>query len=112
GESLLNLFRGRTTYTLSRSSRVTRYRRQGEEALSSSEKTIVDLENKLESLQQQFQADVQASTDKWAKVAVDVQAYTITPYKKDIQIELFGVGWIPYYFTTINGQPLLLQGYY
>jgi hypothetical protein len=25
---------------------------------------------------------------------------------------LFGVGWIPYYYTQINGQPLLLQGYY
>ncbi len=63
-------------------------------------------------MQEQFKVIVQAVTDKWAKVAVDVQAYMVTPYKKDIQLELFGVGWIPYYYTQINGQPLLLQGYY
>lgn len=112
GESLLSLFKGRTTYTLSRSSRVSRYRRQAGEQLSQSEETILDLEEKMETLQQQFQADVQASTDKWAKVAVDVQPYVISPFKKDIQAGLFGVGWIPYYYTTLNGQPLLLQGYY
>ncbi|MEZ4669544.1 MAG: DUF87 domain-containing protein [Anaerolineae bacterium] len=111
GETLLSLFKGRTTYTLSRSSRVSRYRRQAGEQLTQSEETILDLEAKGEALQEQFQADVQACTDKWAKVAVDVQPYVISPYKKDIQVSLFGVGWIPYYYTTMNGQPLLLQGY-
>jgi len=43
-------------------------------------------------------------------VAADVQNYTITPLKKDIQVELFGIGWIPFYFVEVNGQPLLLPG--
>jgi hypothetical protein len=25
-------------------------------------------------------------------------------------VELFGIGWIPYYFVEVNGQPLLLPG--
>ena len=112
GETLLNLFKGRTSYTLSRSSRVSRYKNQAGAHLSASEQTLADLEDKSTALQEQFQKDAQAVTDKWAKVATDIQAYTITPYKKDIQVELFGVGWIPYYYTQINGQPLLLQGYY
>ncbi len=112
GETLLSLFKGRTSFTLSRSSRVSRYKNQAGAHLSASEQTLADLEDKGAALQEQFKVDVQAVTDKWAKVAVDVQAYMVTPYKKDIQLELFGVGWIPYYYTQINGQPLLLQGYY
>ncbi len=112
GEALLSLFKGRTTYTLSRSSRVTRYRRQAGEQLSESEQQIADLEAQLQDLQQRFQQDIQASTDKWAKVAVEVQPYIITPLKKDIQLELFGIGWIPYYYVELNGQPLLLHAFY
>ncbi|MEP6987049.1 MAG: hypothetical protein ABI970_15695, partial [Chloroflexota bacterium] len=112
GESLLSLFKGRTSFTLSRSSRVSRYKNQAGAHLSASEQTLADLEDKSQALQEQFQKDAQAVTDKWAKVATDVQAYTVTPYKKDIQVELFGVGWIPYYYALINGQPLLLQGFY
>ncbi len=112
GETLLSLFKGRTSFTLSRSSRVSRYKNQAGAQLSSSEQTLADLEDKGAALQDQFQVDLQAVTDKWAKVAVDIQAYVVTAYKKDIQVELFGVGWIPYYYTQINGQPLLLQGYY
>jgi hypothetical protein len=112
GEALLSLFKGRTTYTLSRSSRVTRYRRQAGEQMTESEQQIVDLETQLQDLQQRFQQDIQASTDKWAKVAVEVQPYLITPLKKDIQVELFGIGWIPYYYVELNGQPLLLHAFY
>ncbi|MBI1277824.1 MAG: DUF87 domain-containing protein [Anaerolineaceae bacterium] len=112
GESLISLFKGRTSFTLSRSSRVSRYKNKAGANLSASEQTLADLEDKSEALQKQFQIDAQAVTDKWAKVATDIQAYTVTPYKKDIQVELFGVGWIPYYYVQINGQPILLHGYY
>jgi hypothetical protein len=112
GEALLSLFRGRTSYTLSRASRVTRYRRQAGADLDESEQAIMDYETQLQELEQRFQAEVQASTDKWAKIATEVQSYSITPYKKDIQVELYGVGWVPYYYTQINGQPLILHAYY
>ncbi len=112
GETLLSLFKGRTSFTLSRSSRVSRYKNQAGAHLSASEQTLADLEDKSEALQNQFQVDAQAITDKWARVATDIQPYTITPYKKDIQVELFGVGWLPYYYVQINGQPMLLHGYY
>ncbi len=112
GEALFSLFKGRTTYTLSRTSRVARYRRQAGEELKESEDVIVEFEDALAKLEQQFNAEIQAVNEKWARVAVEVQPYIITPYKKDIQLELFGIGWVPYYYTAINGNPLLLQAYY
>lgn len=112
GEALLSLFKGRTTHTLSRSSRVSRYRRQTAEELSESEQVIMELEAQLEELQRRFEQEITTTNEKWAKVATEAQPYVITAYKKDIQVELFGIGWIPYYYVELNGQPLLLQAYY
>jgi hypothetical protein len=110
GEALLSLFKGRTTYTLSRTSRSARMRNQTKGQLTESEEVIADLEDQMDAAKQKFEAEIAGVNDRWAKVAAEVQNYTITPYKKDIQIELFGIGWIPYYFVEVNGQPLLLPG--
>jgi hypothetical protein len=108
GEALLSLFKGRTTYTLSRTSRAARQRRQTKEDLTESEQVIADIEEQIDRIQQQFEAEIHAVNEKWARAAAEVQPYVITPYKKDIQTELFGVGWIPHYYAEVNGQPLLL----
>ena len=73
---------------------------------------IAELEEKMADLQAKFEGESGVANEKWAKVATQAQAYLITPYKKDIQIEMFGIGWIPYYYVQVNGQPLLLQAYY
>jgi hypothetical protein len=110
GEALLSLFKGRTTYTLSRTSRSARMKNQTKGQLTESEEVIADLEDQMDAAKTKFEAEIQSVNDRWAKVATDVQDYTITPLKKDIQVELFGIGWIPYYFVEVNGQPLLLPG--
>jgi hypothetical protein len=111
GEALLSLLKGRTTYTLSRSSRATRYRNQSKASVSESEQTINELQDKLEATQQKFEQEIAMVNDKWAKTAATSQDYVITPYKKDIQVELFGIGWLPFYYTQVNGQAFLLPGY-
>ncbi|MCB9450330.1 MAG: DUF87 domain-containing protein [Anaerolineaceae bacterium] len=111
GEAVLSLLKGRTTYTLSRTSRTARMRRQTKEDLLESEEVISDLENEIAQLEQRFESEIQGVNDKWAKAAAEVQEYRITAYKKDIQVELFGIGWIPYYYAQINGQPLLLSAF-
>ncbi len=108
GEALLSLFKGRTTYTLSRTSRATRFRRQAGEDLTESEQVIAELENEIELTQQKFEQELAVINDKWAKVAAESQEYVISAYKKDIQIEMFGIGWLPNYFTEFAGQPILL----
>ncbi|MCB9455964.1 MAG: DUF87 domain-containing protein [Anaerolineaceae bacterium] len=111
GEAVLSLLKGRTTYTLSRTSRTARMRRQTKEDLTESEQVIAELEDEMAALEQKFEAEIQGVNEKWAKAAAEVQEYRVTPYKKDIQVELFGVGWIPYYYAQINGQALLLAAY-
>jgi hypothetical protein len=111
GEAVLSLLKGRTTYTLSRTSRTARMRRQTKEDLTESEQVIADLEDEIVALEQRFEAEIKGVNEKWAKAAAEIQEYRVTAYKKDIQVELFGVGWIPYYYAQINGQPLLLAAF-
>jgi hypothetical protein len=111
GEAFISLLRGRTTYTLSRTSRARRYTRQTEQDLTESNQVIREIEDEMTRVDEEFEAQLKAVNDKWARAAADVQDYTVTPYKKDIHIELFGIGWLPHWYLQINGQPLLIPAY-
>jgi len=109
GEAVFSLFQGRTNYTLSRMSRASRYKRQTEADIQESRDVLGELQGEMGDLEQDYEAQLQAIDDKWAKVANQVNEYTITPYKKDIHIEMYGIGWIPHYYMVSNGQPIIIS---
>lgn len=111
GEAFLSLLRGRTTYTLSRTSRAGRQTRQTEEELSESRDVIRELQAQMDKLEGQLEQQLKAVNEKWAKTATDIQDYLIPALKKDIQVELFGIGWLPHWYVEINSQSLLLPAY-
>jgi hypothetical protein len=111
GEAILSLFKGRTNYTLSRMSRASRYRRQTKEDIEESYEALDSIEDEIGKLEAEFENVIQGINDKWAKVAADTQEHVINPYKKDIQLELFGIGWLPAWYAIINGQPVLVYAY-
>lgn len=111
GEAMLSIFKGRTNYTLSRMSRTSRMKRQTEAEIDESRDVINRIQDEMISLEEEYEHQLQAINDNWAKVANDVQEYTITPYKKDIHVELFGIGWIPYWFVVIDNQPVFVSAF-
>ncbi len=111
GEALLSLWKGRTTYTLSRMSRASRYRRQTAEDIEESRVIIGEIEREMQELETLFEKALGEVNDKWARIAAQSQDYIITPYKKDINVDLFGIGWVPYWYALVNGQPVLLSAY-
>jgi hypothetical protein len=111
GEALLSLFRGRTNYTVSRMSRSSRYRRQTGQDLSESRYAIDDLELQQESLEKEFESALSAISDKWANVVNDTADYPISPLKKDIFLELYGIGWQPGWIVNVGGQLILLPAF-
>jgi glutamine synthetase adenylyltransferase len=111
GEAFLSLLKGRTTYTLSRVSQASRYRRQTDEDLKESGETIKEAENQLQGLEAEFQQVLQAANEQWARVAAQAEEYRISALKKDIQTEMFGVGWIPTWYAEINGQQVFLPAF-
>jgi len=111
GEAVLSIFKGRTNYTLSRMSRATRYKRQTEADIEESREVINSIQEEMLALEQDYEQQLQEINDKWAKVANDIQEYTITPYKKDVHIELFGIGWIPYWYIVLDNRPAMVPAF-
>lgn len=111
GEALLSLWRGRTNYTLSRMSRATRYRRQTKEDMAESHDFLDEVERQMGDLEEEFEVALKAVTDKWINIAHQTEEYVVSPYKKDIQVELFGVGWMPSWYLNINGQNVLVDAF-
>jgi hypothetical protein len=111
GEAFMSLLRGRTSYTLSRVARARRYKGLAQEDLTESEVVLVEIEEDMDQLQAQFERELAQIQEKWVSIAQQVEEERITPYKKDIHIEVFGVGWMPQYLMNINGQPVTIQAW-
>lgn len=111
GEAVLGLLRGQTSFTLSRMSRAAVYksRSQGQAELLSLE--LSQTEREIEQAQREFEAALNEINDRWAKIAATIEEYTITPFKKDISVDQFGIGWLPYWYLIVNNQPTLLAAF-
>ncbi|MCU0476086.1 MAG: DUF87 domain-containing protein [Anaerolineae bacterium] len=111
GEALLSLLRGRTNYTLSRMSRASRYRRQSGTTITENRYMIEQVEQEMEALEQEYESVLKQVGEKWVTMAGQRQQYAISPLKKDIYLELFGVGWLPMWLAGLSGQAILLPAY-
>jgi hypothetical protein len=78
--------------------------RESEEAIETYKKQIAELEKD--------KADaIEEVNERWAEVANQVSTIPVTPMKKDVLVELFGVAWYPYYETAIGEELVELPGY-
>ncbi len=108
GEALLGLMQGRTAFTLSRMSQAEYWKQRSQGQLNMTKVQVEQINGEIAELQARFQQDVQTLNEKWARIAVTVEEHVIQPYKKDILMELFGVGWQPHWYGEAGGQPVLL----
>jgi len=103
GEMLLSLLSKRKK---SISSSLTK-RRMTSEAKNKLENEKKDVENAIENLkamqEEMNRAIAQVEKDSVSKVS-DISEIIVTPMKKDIFIELFGVAWVPYYVVEVDGR--------
>jgi hypothetical protein len=109
GEAVLGLLRGRTSYTLSRMSRSAVFKERSKGDVDLYQLDLQQLEDEREKAVAAYEAAVREINERWARVATTVEAVQVTPYKKDITVDVFGIGWIPFWYVVLNGQPLLLS---
>lgn len=89
-------------------------RRMTAEAKTKLENERRDVENAIEnlnSMQAEMSNAISQIEKTWSSQMDDVTEIKITPMKKDIFIEIFGVGWTPYYLVEVNGQTRRIRGY-
>lgn len=69
------------------------------------------MEDELTDLAEQIEANMAEINDRWGEIAVDISELNITPLKKDVIIDLFGVAWMPYHQVEVDGKTIELPGY-
>lgn len=111
GESLLRLMRRRTDFTVSRMSRASRYRSMTDERLNESKYSLEDIERQMRELEEEFENALRGAGERWAQAVEQTQEMPISPLKKDIYLEIFGVGWQPNWLVGLDGQTVLLPAF-
>jgi len=76
-----------------------------------SRQAIRALQTQVAQLEKEKAAALQEIQDRWAKTAMEMSEVPLTPLKKDIFIELFGVVWMPYYVVQTGDRLLELPGF-
>ncbi len=95
-ENVLSLFVGRKRrMTTSLTKR--RMTAKAKADLAESEQEIIRLQKELKELQETLREELELASGKWDDVMDDIILEQVSPYKKDIFVELFGLMWLPYY---------------
>ena len=58
----------------------------------------------LEELARQHEAELIEIDEKWAEVVAESVEISVSPMKKNIDTELFGVAWHPHWLARVNGR--------
>jgi hypothetical protein len=110
-ENVAGLFgltrKGRMTTSLSKRRMTAQAKADVEESKDAIEEYKADL---LE-LEAEAKEVIQEIDDQWTEVAAEINQIPVTPYKKDILVDLFGVAWIPYHLVEVEGRVVELPGY-
>jgi hypothetical protein len=84
---------------------------QAKSDIKESEEVIEEMELEMDSLQEEASLAISEVEDKWEEVAAEIEEISVTPYKKDILIDVFGVAWMPYHVVDVGGMTMELPGF-
>ena len=88
-----------------------RMAKQAKSDVEESEAAIKDFQDQIKEIEAEKEAAIQAVNDKWGEVASQITEIPITPQKKDILLDFFGVAWMPYHLVKTGEQLIELPGF-
>lgn len=109
-ETLFSLFSKRRR-SLSSSMSKRRMTAKAKADIEESEEEIEELTKEIEAMEEEAEEALQEVKKKWEAVAAETTTIPVTPYKKDISVDLFGVAWLPYLLVEVDGRFIELAGY-
>lgn len=111
-ENFLGLFGGRkSSRRLSSSLTKRRLTEQAKAEIEESKDAIDDLEAQIASLEQEKTQVLQEVNERWGELANQLTEIPVTPYKKDVLLDLFGVAWAPYHIIQSGDDQIELPGF-
>lgn len=109
-ETLVSLF-SRRRRSLSSSMTKRRMTARAREDVEESKEEIERLQKEIDDLEAEMKEALDELEAKWDEIAADVTEIPVTPYKKDVNVELFGVAWMPYYLVEQDGRIQEISGF-
>ena len=76
-----------------------------------SKQAIADYQRQIETLAKEKQQAEQQVNEAWAKKVDDVTEVTVTPLRKDLLLDLFGMVWSPYFVIKSGNQTIELPAF-
>jgi hypothetical protein len=62
------------------------------------------LEKQLTEAQNEHETAVAEVKDRWANLADSETEVPVTPYRKDVYVDFYGIAWLPFYMVKVDGQ--------
>jgi hypothetical protein len=113
GTHFENIFLSKSTSRRRVSTSLTKRRMtaQAKADVEESEDAIEQLQLEMEQLRADMEEDIDLVEEKWSEIAGQIDEISVTPYKKDILVEVFGVAWMPYHLVESGGKLMELPGF-
>ncbi len=109
-ETLLSMFSKRRR-SLSSSMTKRRMTERARDEVEESIEAIKTFETEIKALQKEKEEALNEVAARWEEIAQEVDEIRVTPYKKDIYIDLYGVAWIPYHVLRSGDSVVEVPGY-
>jgi hypothetical protein len=84
---------------------------QAKADVKESEDAIEEYEKQLATLEAEQEAALEEVKQRWGEVANRISDIPVTPYKKDILLDFFGVAWMPFHLVKLGEQLEELPGF-
>jgi hypothetical protein len=111
-ENVFGLFSGRrSSRRLSSSLTKRRLTSQAKADVDESIDALAEMKKQIAALENEKQTALQQVNDRWGDLANQVSTIKIDALKKDVLLELFGVGWFPYHVVKSGDQTFELPAY-
>jgi len=100
-ENILGLFTGRRR-SISTSLTKRRMTSQAKADVKAAELEIQKIEKEMKQMEAELEDELEEVKARWEEAVDHVIEEPVTPYKKNIFIELFGLVWLPYYTYQVD----------
>ncbi|NPA05902.1 MAG: DUF87 domain-containing protein [Chloroflexi bacterium] len=102
-ENILGLFLGRRR-RLTTSLTKRRMTKQVLADIEESKQAIADYKAQIEALEAEMNEAMEDVRAKWAELLEDVETLWVRPYKREVEVEMFGIAWMPFHvYDTEDG---------
>ena len=81
-----------------------RLAKQAQADIEESRQAIAAYKQQIADLEAEMNEALEEARAKWAEILEEVDTLTLRPYKREVEVEMFGIAWMPYHiFRTAAG---------